>query len=190
MWAQQISVRFVRRAMMLTPRPPNTDADTRRPPSKVPSCIQGSLEHVEGLLLSGLQEDSAKFEALGRMPQLRILIMDGVKTSNVLSGLHLPRLAMLSWRDAHGSTLPFDAKVAKAAAVLDISNSKSDESSLFTIGRVAAEFQACLLISCPSCRCFPQNSPCQVIMFVENTQISHALLFTTQLFGQRDNAAS
>ena len=94
---------------------------------------------VEGILLTGLREDPATFEALNRMPQLRILIMDGVKINRVLSGLQLPRLAMLSWRGAHGSTLPFDMEIAKAAAVLDISFIPRDE-----LKRLSATSQACL----------------------------------------------
>ena len=55
------------------------------------------------------------------MPQLRILILDGAETDSMLSGFHLPNLAMLSWRDAVGPSLQFALETVKSAAVLDIS---------------------------------------------------------------------
>ena len=43
-------------------------------------CTQGALASVEGISLQGLQAGSVGFEALSRMPELRILILDGVRT--------------------------------------------------------------------------------------------------------------
>ena len=96
----------------------------------MPICIQSTLARLEGVSLSGMHVDSAIFEALSRMPMLRILIMDDVESNNMhfaiqaprlatllgraglkvhklLSGFQLPRLAMISWRNANGNTLPF-----------------------------------------------------------------------------------
>lgn len=83
-------------------------------------CIQGVLADVEGISLQGLQLHSASFEALGRMSNLRILILDDVKTNSVLSGFKLPRLAMLSWWGAPGRLLPFAVRTIQTVAVLDI----------------------------------------------------------------------
>ena len=55
------------------------------------------------------------------MPQLRILVLYGVIIHSMLSGCHLPRLAMLSWRDACKSILHIALETVKSAAVLDIS---------------------------------------------------------------------
>ena len=75
--------------------------------------------------------------ALSRMPRLRILILDGVKMDIKLSGLDLPVLAMLSWRDAGKASLPISLETVKAAAVLDISGSNELE-------RLPIDLQACL----------------------------------------------
>ena len=84
------------------------------------TCIQGIAADVEGVSLQGLQLHSTSFEALSRMPKLRILILDDVKTNVLLSGFKLPRLAMLSWRGARGRSLPFALRTIQTAAVLDI----------------------------------------------------------------------
>lgn len=110
------------------------------------SChsAQGTLIHLQGISLSGSR--AVDFEAFGRMPSLRILVLDGVKMGDVLSsfdlphlamsswrgfnphnmlfGFHLPYLAMLSWRDAGGVSLPFALETVRQAAVLDISRSE------------------------------------------------------------------
>ena len=99
--------------------------------------MQGMLKGVEGISLAGLRVDSAMAEALSCMPDLRILILDGVKLDGVLSGAQLPRLAMLSWRDAGGPVLPFALEAVKSAAVLDISGNGELE-------RLPADLQACL----------------------------------------------
>ena len=76
---------------------------------------------MEGISVAGLQADSLPLEALSRMPRLRVLVMDGVQTDSMLSGFHLPRLAMLSWRNAGGLMLPVALEAIMSAAVLDIS---------------------------------------------------------------------
>ena len=108
--------------------------------------MQGTLAHVEGIPLSGLQAvDVTSLKAFSRMPLLRILILDGVAmdglqkgpvsslamlsrragltASSLPPGFHLPRLAMVSWRDISGPSLPFLLNLIKSAAVLDISGS-------------------------------------------------------------------
>ena len=90
---------------------------------------------MEGISFQGMQADSDNFEALGRMPQLRILILDGVKTDSLLSGVQLPSLAMLSWRDASGPSLPFALEAIESAAVLDIAGNVALE-------RLPADLQA------------------------------------------------
>ena len=91
------------------------------------SCRQGIFEYTEGISFAGLQADSFMFGALSRMPHLRILILDGVKMDNMLSGFRLPRLAMLSWRKAAERSLPFTLETVMSAAVLDISGSNELE---------------------------------------------------------------
>ena len=71
------------------------------------------------------------------MPKLRILIMDGFQRDVALSGHQLPRLAMLSWRDASACLLPFNFKTFRSAAVLDVSGNAALE-------RLPADLQACL----------------------------------------------
>ena len=105
--------------------------------SEVFVSMQGKLNGVEGISLTGLRVDSAMVAALSCMPDLRILILDGIKFDGVLSGAHLPQLAMLSWRDAGGPLLPFSFKAVKSAAVLDISDNNELE-------RIPADLQACL----------------------------------------------
>ena len=61
------------------------------------------------------------------MPELRTLILDGVKAESRVCGIQIPRLAMLSWRGAHGPSLPFALEAVKSAAVLDISGSNELE---------------------------------------------------------------
>lgn len=85
--------------------------------------MQDMLPRVEGISLLGLQAYPINLQALSRMPQLRILILDGTQADTILSGFNMPRLAMLSWRDAHGPSLPFALQIATAAAVIDISGS-------------------------------------------------------------------
>ena len=87
--------------------------------------MQGNLAHVEGISLTGVRAELITSEALGRMPQLRILILDGVKTDSMLSGFHLPRLAMLSWRGAHGPSLPIGFEGIVSATILNVS--RNDE---------------------------------------------------------------
>ena len=70
------------------------------------------------------------------MPQLRILILDSVDVSGTLSGFELPCLAMLSWQNIGGPSLPFVLKTVKSAAVLDISGSENLE-------KLPADLQAC-----------------------------------------------
>ena len=101
--------------------------------------IQGTLALVEGISLAGLTVDSIILEALSRMPQLRILILDGVKTDMTLSGVRLPRLAMLSWRDAGTPLLPFALEMVEEAAVVDISWNEELE-------RLPNNLQACVAL--------------------------------------------
>ena len=96
-------------------------ADSQDTPFDNATCIQGSLAYVEGISLLGLRAASTDLKALGRMPQLRILILDGAMTDSTLSGFLIPRLALLSWRVAGGPPLPFASDTVKAAAVLDFS---------------------------------------------------------------------
>ena len=98
--------------------------------------IQGELACVQGIALTGLRADSTAFEALGRMSQLRILVLDGVKMESVLSGFHIPRLAMLSWRDASEPSLPFSLDIIRSAAVLDLSGRSG-------LDKLPADLQAC-----------------------------------------------
>ena len=58
------------------------------------------------------------------MPYLRILVLDRTHLAARLAGFELPQLAMLSWRGAGGRALPFDVRVIKNAAVLDIGESR------------------------------------------------------------------
>ena len=91
--------------------------------------MQGTLTHVQGVSLPGLQADLARFEAISRMTQLHILVLDGVKMQHEpLSGFQLPHLAMFSLRCAHGPSLPFALEAIESAAVLDISERKELES--------------------------------------------------------------
>ena len=92
---------------------------------------------MEGIAFPHLRAHSTSFEALSRLPHLRILIIDGVKVDSVLSGFHLPRLAMFSWRYARGPALPCALKPFKSAAVLDISGSAA-------LVRLPDSFKACL----------------------------------------------
>ena len=86
------------------------------------ACVQGELAFLEGISLAGLRAEVLNFQALSRMPQLRILILDGIKTQHILSSLHLPRLAMLSWQDFDQPSVPFAFNTMKSAAVLGISD--------------------------------------------------------------------
>ena len=87
---------------------------------------------MEGISFRGMQVDSSTFEALGRMPQLRILILDGVKPDKMLSGVRLPSLAMLSWRgifiwNGFGPSLPCALEAVESLAVLDISKNSAEQ---------------------------------------------------------------
>ena len=75
---------------------------------------------MEGISVAGLQADALDVKALSRMPRLRILVLDGAKVDDTLSGFRIPRLAMLSWRGAGARSLPFALETVKSAAVLDI----------------------------------------------------------------------
>ena len=86
---------------------------------KACSRVQGVLECVEGLSLVGLPSP-VNCEALGRMPNLRILIMDGVDVKSPLTGFELPHLAMLSWRNHASEELPLNCDTVRNAAVLDL----------------------------------------------------------------------
>ena len=101
--------------------------------------MRGLLERVEGISLSGLPANTYDLEALGRMPQLRVLILDGVKMASMPSGLQLKHLAMLSWRDAGGPELPFVLETMRSVAVLDISESVEGGQVL---ERLSDDFQA------------------------------------------------
>ena len=76
---------------------------------------------MEGISFQGMRADSANLGAPNRMPQLRILILDNVKTDSMLSGIQFPSLAMLSWRGAFGPSLPCAVEAIESGAVLDVS---------------------------------------------------------------------
>ena len=78
---------------------------------------------MEGISLAGLRADSTTLKALSRAENLRILILDYVEMNRVVSGFHIPQLAMLSWRNAGGVSLPFALEIVKSASVLNISGS-------------------------------------------------------------------
>ena len=105
---------------------------------------QGTLAQVEGISFQDFHRDLPDLpEALRRMPNLRILILDGVQIDNmesVLSGFQLPRLAMLSWRDAGGPSLPIALEAIPSAVVIDIAGSLELE-------RLPADLQARLHVS-------------------------------------------
>ena len=100
--------------------------------------MQGVLRHLDSISLAGYKAGSLGFEALRHMPGLQILILDGVKSANMLSGFQIPNLAMLSWQGASGRSLPVDLQAAKSAAVLDISG--SDELVRLPTDRQASTF--------------------------------------------------
>ena len=102
------------------------------------------LTCVEGISFAGLQAESDIFKAYSRTPMLRILVLDDFKTKGALFGFQQPRLAyvswrfglrvhsmllgfrlshmaMLSWQNAHGGSLPLALKTIESAAVLNIS---------------------------------------------------------------------
>ena len=81
--------------------------------------MQAMLEHVEGISLVGLASP-VNTEALSRMPDLRILIADGVDVESPLTGFELPKLAMLSWREKAGQELSFGWSTVRKAAVIDL----------------------------------------------------------------------
>ena len=97
--------------------------------------MQGVLRHLEGISLAGFQAELLNFEAFGHMAELRILILDRVKTDSMLPGCHIPRLAMLSWRSAGGRSLPIALQAVTSAAVLYISENCELE-------RLPADWQA------------------------------------------------
>lgn len=81
------------------------------------------------------------------MPHLRILLLDGVSSDTMLRGFHLPRLAMLSWRNAAGPLLSIDLKVVDSVAVLDLLRTDGHE-------RRACSMQACFPLKCDISRAF------------------------------------
>ena len=81
--------------------------------------MQGVLECTEGLFMMG-QPSPLNTDALGRMPNLRILVSDGVDMEQPLTGFELPQLAMLSWRNHASEELPLDFNTVRNAAVLDL----------------------------------------------------------------------
>ena len=101
--------------------------------------------------MPGSQADARVLEGLSRMPELRILNLDAVKAGNMPSELQLPRLAMLSWRDAGGPLLPFNLQSIESAAVLDMSSRGRPEEAL---ERLPDNLQACLLRYCLQCQCW------------------------------------
>lgn len=82
-------------------------------------CMQAMLEHVEGISLVGLASP-VNAEALSRMPNLRILIADGMDVRLPLTGSELAKLAMLSWREKAGRELSFDWTTIRKASVIDL----------------------------------------------------------------------
>ena len=96
---------------------------------------------MEGVSLPGFQAECKTIEALRRMPQLRVLILDGAKMDIMLSGFQMPQLALLSWQDADASLLPFALETVKSVAVLDISGNVKLE-------RLPADMQACFPTQC------------------------------------------
>ena len=81
--------------------------------------MQAMLEHVEGISLVGLASP-VNAEALRRMPNLRIIIADGMDVTAPLTDVKLPKLAMLSWREKAGRELSFGWNTVRKAAVIDL----------------------------------------------------------------------
>lgn len=86
--------------------------------SRACSCVQGVLECIEGLSITGLPSP-VNTDALGRMPYLRILIFDYADVKQSLTGVELRNLAMLSWRCSLAEELPLHFHTMQNAAVLD-----------------------------------------------------------------------
>ena len=80
--------------------------------------LQGSLECVEGISLSGLPS-AVRASSLCRMPVLRILVLDGVDVDGCAC-IAAPQLAMLSWHSGEWRAMPLSLDGIPQTAALDL----------------------------------------------------------------------
>ena len=81
--------------------------------------MQGVLRRTEVFSLAGYElPGQLKCDIFGRMPALRVLILDGVEFGDRGIEQELPSLAHLAWRYGRAARFPFSLDAIKSAGVL------------------------------------------------------------------------